>query len=175
MRLFYDTVVLVCYNILLCQQKSIYKSTLGKFLDTLGDRIKLIWKKSGKSLPEFANILGVSRHSLINYQKNRTYPDSRFLSTLSKLCGVNPTWLLLGEGEPFGQEVEPLIAPMAVRTDSDLVEQLLAEEEGRSGVSLSPDQRIAILKIFRELVSRDVRSIRALLQALTGGQNQGGK
>ncbi|MEJ2070471.1 MAG: hypothetical protein P8X58_08710 [Syntrophobacterales bacterium] len=54
---------------------------------------------------------------------------------------------------------------------SDPVEQLLAEEEERAGISLTPEQRTAILKILRELVSRDVRSIRELLQAIPGGQN----
>jgi hypothetical protein len=56
---------------------------------------------------------------------------------------------------------------------SDPVEQLLDQEEERAGITLTPKQRTAILKILRELVSRDVRSIRELLQAIPEGQNQG--
>jgi transcriptional regulator with XRE-family HTH domain len=141
-------------------------------LKTLGERIQLIQKKSGKTLPQFAKSLGVSRHSLINYQKNRTYPDSRFLSTLCELYRVNPTWLLLGEGEPFPLETDMIVPQVALLPVSDSVEQLLAQEEERAGISLTPKQRTAILKIFRELVGRDVRSIRELLQAITEAESR---
>ncbi|MEJ2071446.1 MAG: hypothetical protein P8X58_13770 [Syntrophobacterales bacterium] len=56
---------------------------------------------------------------------------------------------------------------------SDPVEQLLAKEEEQAGITLSPEQRSAILKILRELVRRDVRSIRELLRAIPGEENQG--
>ena len=48
----------------------------------------------------------------------------------------------------------------------DPVVQLLNEEEERAGITLTPEQRTAILKILRELVDRDVRSIRELLFCL---------
>ena len=53
------------------------------------------------------------------------------------------------------------------------MEQLLLDEEERVGISLTPEQRTAILKILRELVSRDVRSIRELLQAIVKEHQQG--
>jgi hypothetical protein len=53
----------------------------------------------------------------------------------------------------------PVIAP---------VSQPLVEEEDRVGLRLTPEQRTAILKILRELVSRDVRAIREILQAISG-------
>jgi transcriptional regulator with XRE-family HTH domain len=146
---------------------------LGNFLKTLGERVQLIQKESGKTLPKFAKSLGVSRHSLINYQKNRTYPDSRFLSTLCELYRVDPTWLLMGEGEPFPLETDMIVPQAAMLPVSDPVEQLLAQEEERAGLNLTPEQRTAILKILRELVSRDVCAIRELLLAIPGGQHQG--
>jgi hypothetical protein len=48
----------------------------------------------------------------------------------------------------------------------DLVVQLLKQEEERAGVTLSPEQRKAILKILRDLVDRDVGSIRELLGSM---------
>lgn len=48
----------------------------------------------------------------------------------------------------------------------DPVLQLLSEEEERAGIALTPKQRTAILKILRELVDRDVRSIRELLNSI---------
>jgi hypothetical protein len=52
----------------------------------------------------------------------------------------------------------------------DPVEHLLNEEEERAGITLTPEQHTAILKILRELVSRDVRSIQELLFSIPGGE-----
>ena len=40
-------------------------------------------------------------------------------------------------------------------------------------VTLTPEQRTAILKILRELVDRDIRSIRELLRSIQGGKKTG--
>ena len=68
-----------------------------------------------------------------------------------------------------------MVAQAVLMAQADPVEQLLAEEEERAGISLTPQQRRAILKILRELVSRDVRAIRELLQALPGEPDQAEK
>jgi transcriptional regulator with XRE-family HTH domain len=142
------------------------------FLKTLGERLKFIQKKSGKTLPNFANSLEVSRESLINYQQNRTRPDSKFLSTFCELYRVSPTWLLLGEGDPFlGDEWKAGEKENQI-SDRDPVVQLLREEEERAGITLTPEQRTAILKILRELVYRDVRSIQELLRSMPEGEKQ---
>jgi transcriptional regulator with XRE-family HTH domain len=144
-------------------------------LKTLGERLKFIQKKSGKTLPEFSQGLGVSRDSLINYQQNRTNPDSRLLSTLCALYRVNPTWLLQGEGEPFvaGSTQEGEATSRGIIVAIDPVSQLLQEEEERTEIALTPEQRAAILKILRELVDRDVRSIRELLRSIQEGKKKG--
>ncbi len=41
-----------------------------------------------------------------------------------------------------------------------------------SEITLTPEQRTAILKIFRELVSRDIRSLRELLHSIPGGRKK---
>lgn len=125
-------------------------------------------------MPEFAQSLRVSRDSLINYQQNRTSPDSRFLSTLCALYRVNPTWLLQREGEPFveGNTKEGEATERGKAVSMDPVVQLFNEEKERMGVTLTPEQRTAILKILRELVDRDIRSIRELLRSIQGGRRQ---
>jgi transcriptional regulator with XRE-family HTH domain len=144
-------------------------------LKTLGERIRYLQKNSGKNQVEFAQSLGVSKGSLILYQKNDRSPDSSFLRTLCETHKVNPAWLLLGEGEPFigeriqGEESTGRRKSVAI----DPMVQLLNEEEERAGITLAPDQRTAILKILRELVDRDVRSIRELLRSIQGGVKKG--
>ena len=95
------------------------------------------------------------------------------MKSLCENYDVNPTWLLLGIGEPCGRKADVVIPKMAMMAVSDPVEQLLVEEEERAGISLTPEQRSAILKILRELVSRDVRSIRELLHVIKSGEKQG--
>jgi hypothetical protein len=55
----------------------------------------------------------------------------------------------------------------------DPVVRLLEEEVERAGITLTPEQRTAILKILRELVDRDVRVIRELLHSIQGGNKEG--
>jgi len=142
-------------------------------MSTLGERIKIVQLKSGLQQPKFAQSLGISKETLIHYQKDRRHPDSVFLSNLCKIYKVNPAWLLLGEGEPVCEDVGQVGVKEGIFAASDPVVQLLDDEEERAGITLTPKQRIAILKILRELVSRDVRSIRELLRAIPGEQNQG--
>jgi transcriptional regulator with XRE-family HTH domain len=144
-------------------------------MSTLGERIKIVQIKSGLQQPQFAKILGVSKETLIHYQKDRRHPVSVFLSNLCKIYRVNPTWLLMGEGEPFiGKRIrEEESAKQSKVPAIGPVMQLLNEEEERAGVTLTPEQRTAILKILRELVDRDVRSIRELLRSIPGGKKKG--
>ena len=141
---------------------------------TLGARIKMVQIKSGQQ-PQFAKNLGVSKETLIHYQKDRRHPDSVFLSNLCKIYGVNPAWLLLGEGEPFiGERIqEKESAKESTFAATDPVVKLLNIEEERAGITLTLEQRTAILKILRELVDRDVRSIRELLRSIQGGEKKG--
>jgi hypothetical protein len=55
---------------------------------------------------------------------------------------------------------------------TDPVMQLLNEAKERAGITLTPEQRTAIVKILRELVERDVRSIRELLRSIQGGMKK---
>ena len=142
-------------------------------MSTLGDRIRIIQIKSGLQQPQFAQILAISKETLIHYQKNRRFPNSVLLSNLCKIYKINPAWLLLGEGDPgIGDEGKSGESEGRVGA-IDPVVQILHEEEERAGITLTPEQRTAILKILRELVDRDVRSIRELLRSIPGGKKKG--
>jgi len=143
-------------------------------LKTLGGRIKYIQKNSRKNQVEFAQSLGVSKGSLILYQKNKRSPDSSLLKSLCEIYKVNPAWILLGAGEPFveGGTQEGEATGGGRVGVFDPVLHLLNEEEELSGITLTPEQRTAILKILREFVYRDVRFIRELISSIQGGKKE---
>jgi transcriptional regulator with XRE-family HTH domain len=140
-------------------------------MTTLGERIKFIQKASGKNQTEFAKSLSISKGSLILYQKNRRNPDSALLKSLCELYKVNATWLLLGEGEAVSVDIAAVRLEDGRVLDQDPVAMLLKEEAERAGLTLSPEQRAAILKILPELVYRDVRAIQELLRSIPGAKN----
>jgi transcriptional regulator with XRE-family HTH domain len=143
-------------------------------MKTLGERIKYIQRNSGKNQTIFAQSLGVSKGSVILYQKNERSPDSSFLKTLCELYKVNPSWLLLGEGEPFIADQGQAGRREGTVGTIDPVVLLLNEEEKRAGIVLTPEQRTAVLKILREFVYRDMRSIRELMQSMQKGPKEDG-
>ncbi len=67
---------------------------------------RLFWLLSHQELSraEFAQKLGISVSSLSHLLSERNLPG---MDLLTKMCrefpGLNPGWLLLGEGEPIGQ------------------------------------------------------------------------
>lgn len=71
---------------------------------SLGERIAKI--RGGLSQQEFADRLGVSRNTLVRYEKDQRVPDATFLKRIVDDFGVAPGWLLMGAGE-FQLELTP--------------------------------------------------------------------
>jgi hypothetical protein len=120
----------------------------------------------------FAKTCGIPVSTFKTYIDGPTNPTSGHLKKIASVYRVNLNWLILGEGEPF-IEVDAQEGEATGRSKAgtiDPVVQLLNEEEERAGITLTPEQRTAILKIFRELVDRDVRSIRELLRSIQVGK-----
>jgi transcriptional regulator with XRE-family HTH domain len=68
--------------------------------DSLGARIALIRGKMTQA--EFSEKLGISRKTLIRYEKNESDPSASFLQALISDFGVDPRWLLIGDEPPKG-------------------------------------------------------------------------
>jgi len=79
------------------------------------------------------------------------------------------------DSEPFieGRIQKGVTAEQGKVSTVDPVMQLLSDEKEQAGITLTPDQRTAIFKILRELVYRDVRSIRELLRSIQGREKKG--
>jgi transcriptional regulator with XRE-family HTH domain len=125
----------------------------------------------------FGETIGVAgRDTISRWERGLGFPSADILGTMRQKYRINIDWLISGEGEAFTEgktHEEELMSPSVLGTDP--VEYLLSEEEVRAGISLTPEQRTAILKILRELVYRDVRSIQELLRAMPEGEKQGKK
>jgi hypothetical protein len=109
------------------------------------------------------------------YSDGPSNPTSGHLRKIASVYRVNLYWLILAEGEPFveGDTQEWEAAGRGKVVAIDPVVQLLNREEERAGIILTLEQRTAFLKILRELIDRDVRSIRELLRSIPGGKKTG--
>ena len=142
-------------------------------MNTIKKRLKYVIEllSEGKHTV-FAKKCGIPPGSFQAYINGERVPPSEHLIKIVTIYGININWLLVGEGEPFiGMKTqEEKATPRGEARAIDQVVQLLNEEEGRAGITLTPEQRGAILKIFRELVDRDIRAIRELLNSIQGGK-----
>jgi len=63
---------------------------------TLKDRIRQI--RGDEPQSHFANSIAVHKETLSRWERGETKPDVEALQRICSLYGVNPAWLLLGEG-----------------------------------------------------------------------------
>ncbi len=66
-----------------------------------GNRLKAVRKHASLTQKEFAAKLNVTDISVINYEKGKRHPDTKFLELLEQTFSINLHWLLTGEGEMF--------------------------------------------------------------------------
>lgn len=62
----------------------------------ISERIKLLRGK--EAIATFAKAMGIHRNTLPRYESGERTPDGDFLARLCSKSGVEPAWLLLGEG-----------------------------------------------------------------------------
>lgn len=70
----------------------------------LSEMIKKVRKKTKLTQSELAKLTGVHLQTLSRYERGELIPSADFITKLSKLLNINPTWLLTGEGEMFIDE-----------------------------------------------------------------------
>ncbi len=62
----------------------------------LSERIRLVRKSQKLSQKKFAELLDVSRHSVINYENGTTIPELKFVMALCNQFSISSNWLLFG-------------------------------------------------------------------------------
>jgi SOS-response transcriptional repressor LexA len=70
-------------------------------LREIGQRIKKVRKELGLTQEEMAKKLGISRDSIVKYERGDNIPSQKFLKLLKYELEVNPEWILRGKGEMF--------------------------------------------------------------------------
>lgn len=63
---------------------------------TIGGRIRRV--RGDMKLIEFAEFIGIGKSSVSRYENNQGSPDAVFITALYEKCGVEPLWLLTGQG-----------------------------------------------------------------------------
>ena len=77
-------------------------------MKTLSKRLAWLLAHEELSRAEFAQKVGISVSSLSHLLSERNLPGMELLMAMCReFSGLNPSWLLLGQGEAFGLEEKP--------------------------------------------------------------------
>lgn len=68
---------------------------------TPADRLRKARESSGLKQQELAELTGISRASIVNYEAGKTFPRRPAMAAISMATGV-PLWWLTGEAAPDG-------------------------------------------------------------------------
>lgn len=67
----------------------------------IAEKIKLIRSQIGINQANFAKLLSIHPQTLSRYERDELIPSADILIKIAQQTGVNPTWLLTGEGDMF--------------------------------------------------------------------------
>lgn len=73
-------------------------------MSTIGARIRQV--RGDMKLVEFAEFIGVGKSTVSRYENDQGNPDAEFMTALYVKCGVQPLWLLTGQGAR-GEQLTP--------------------------------------------------------------------
>lgn len=71
----------------------------------VAERIKICRKNSGYSQEELANLLGMKRTNIANYEAGRIIPPGNIIVAMSEIFGVSTDYIL-GLSESFNDKVD---------------------------------------------------------------------
>ena len=119
----------------------------------ISEKIKIIIQDSGLSLPKFAHRIGVSKNTLINYRDGKTSPSIDFIEKVCKEFLVNPTSLILDEGDFYlNREImQFFVSGKPINIDeNDCLNLLVIEAMRKAGVILTPHGLEKMRKLIRD-------------------------
>ena len=119
----------------------------------IGERIKEIRKSVGKTQQAFADVIGLKRNTIANYEIGQIQPSDRTIADICREFNVSEVWLRTGEGEMFidlGEDAEltQVLAEIQVSDDDTIKDMLVAYWE------LEEKEKAAIRKLIDGIVRR---------------------
>lgn len=119
----------------------------------IGERIKEIRKSVGKTQQAFADVIGLKRNTIANYEIGQIQPSDRTIADICREFNVSEVWLRTGEGEMFvdlGEDAEltQVLAEIQV-SDDDTIKDMLVAYWG-----LDEKEKAAIRKLIDGMVRR---------------------
>jgi transcriptional regulator with XRE-family HTH domain len=110
--------------------------------NSLGERLAAVRKAAGyeKNQVAFAKLYGLGKTTWSGYENNKTSPAANLVAKICRDCGINPRWLILGEGKMKSREdMSEIIAQLGKLSASDLAElQVVLAKIQRSRIN-NPD------------------------------------
>ena len=82
-----------------------------QYMDHLGTRLKQLRKDKSITQQQLADLIGVSKTSIIYWEKGDNLPKHDSLISLSKILGVSPTYLMQGKKTEDQHNEAPYILP----------------------------------------------------------------
>lgn len=109
-------------------------------LSAFGDRLKRIRESLDKTQQELADMLDVSKQTLLRYEKGQREPEISFIYRLIDLTKANAAYVFMGQ--------EPVL------------------KEGDRGIIFLDDAERCLVELFRELKEQDRERLIATLEIL---------
>lgn len=147
---------------------------------SLGERLKIARGKITQT--DFSAELGVSKNTYVRYERDQRIPDAELLSVICQKFNINPSWLLLGEGnktkdsdfEPPKVQIIPEGETLRYIEDEGLdwrdkvveVASFLLVES--SNVPHFPKEQARLFKYLIMLLSRLTKDELAMVQDIIG-------
>ena len=136
---------------------------------TLGERI--IFIRGDTAREKFAPLLGISKNTLIFYEKDERCPGADVLNTILELFpDINPTWLLTGEGNM--QRGSAISEGEGPELDLALMEKIIIETIKGQRITGDEAQDIAITGLARMTASAIINQYRDCVGMPTLSINQ---
>jgi len=101
----------------------------------LEDRLKTARKYAGFTQPQLADAVGVSRRTIINYERDASRAQIWVVQNIALKCGVDEVWLLTGKGQMVS-------SAQATPSDQDIIK----EHQDLIKKFNDPDQGLRIIK-----------------------------
>jgi DNA-binding transcriptional regulator YiaG len=139
---------------------------------SINERIKFIIDKLGMSVRGFSTELGVSDTNTRNYIDRGSKPNSDYLQkVLRRFDSINPTWLLLGDGEPFlieDNKQNQSVHIDASKNKGNLLNSNKGSNSIQSGVADDCQKELAVaqkeIELLRDQLKMQERTIQILMK-----------